>query len=202
MPRQPEIYESRVAVFIYCESLVCGRSAAMRSGVFCTCVACWAVSAADGMPPAWPAGCIFGGGKDFRLYFDVKINCITFAGVSVSRSRPGRSGNQKGNGWDARTVPAAVCSSAARRDCGAALFNHWSCGTGKVPPPERVRRPADAEPCAHACGERAGAKQGLFRMPCHYARSAARRVRMRPQAYYTCMRRCRTQGPERCCGIC
>ena len=135
----------------------------MRSGVFCTCVACWAVSAADGMPPAWPAGCIFGGGKDFRLYFDVKINCITFAGVSVSRSRPGRSGNQKGNGWDARTVPAAVCSSAARRDCGAALFNHWSCGTGKVPPPERVRRPADAEPCAHACGERAGAKQGLFR---------------------------------------
>ena len=59
--------------------------------------------------------------------------------------------------------------------------------------------PAPAHP---ACGEREGAKQGLFRMPCHYARSAARRVRMRPQAYYTCMRRCRTQGPERCCGIC
>ncbi len=109
------------------------------------------------------AGCLCGDGRDFRLYFDVKINCITFAGVSVSRSRHGRSGNQKGNGWDARTVPAAVCSSAARRDCGAALFDHWSCGSGRC----RLRSESEdlpvRNPAHSACGEREGAKQGLSR---------------------------------------
>ena len=80
--------------------------------------------------------------------FDVMIKCITFADASVPRSRLGRSGDQKGNGCEARTVPAAVCSSASRRICRTALFNHWSRGIGKAPPPERVRRPAGAVPSA------------------------------------------------------
>lgn len=34
------------------------------------------------------------------------------------------------------------------RNCWAAIFDHWSCGIGKVPPAGRVRRPAGTGPCA------------------------------------------------------
>lgn len=65
-----------------------------------------------------------------------------------------RSGDEKGNGWKSRTVPAVVSSSAAWRTQAQALST-TDRRIGKVLRSERVRRPAVA---AHAreltCGER------------------------------------------------
>lgn len=83
---------------------------------------------------------------------DEKRYLCTRNGSPCGRHR--RSGDEKGNGWKSRTVPAAVSSSAAWRTQAQALST-TDRRIGKVLRSERVRRPAVA---AHAreltCGER------------------------------------------------
>lgn len=93
--------------------------------------------------------------KNFGGFFcriDEKRYLCARNGSPCGRHR--RSGDEKGNGWKSRTVPAAVSSSAAWRTQAQALST-TDRRIGKVLRSERVRRPAVA---AHAreltCGER------------------------------------------------